>query len=65
MTNQPAHADDLRRPEPQHTDAPHMYVYEPAGIRERSGYIPMWLKAVAVGLIVWGIFYAIRYWSSY
>ena len=41
------------------------YVYEPAGIRERSGYSPLWLKLVSLGLILWGIQYAIRYWSSY
>lgn len=41
------------------------YLYEPAGIRERLGYIPLWLKLVSLGLIVWGIDYAIRYWSSY
>lgn len=66
MTNDPARADDLRRRALQQTDdPPHMYVYEPAGIRERSGHIPMWLKMVAVGLIAWGIYYAIRFWSSY
>ena len=43
----------------------HIYLYEPSGIRERSGHIPMWLKLFALGLIVWGIYYAIRYWSSY
>ncbi|HSE60419.1 MAG TPA: hypothetical protein VLA99_17090 [Nitrospiraceae bacterium] len=44
---------------------PSTYLYEPAGIRERSGYIPTWLKLVALGLIVWGIYYMIRHWSSY
>ena len=41
------------------------YLYEPSGIRERSGYIPIWLKLVSFGLILWGLYYAIRYWSSY
>lgn len=40
-------------------------VYEPSGIGEQSGSIPAWLKLVAVGLILWGIYYAIRYWNSY
>ena len=44
---------------------PDVYRYEPSGIRERNGYIPTWLKLVSLGLIVWGIQYAIRYWSSY
>jgi hypothetical protein len=41
------------------------YLYEPAGIRERSGHIPLWLKVVAVSLILWGIYYAILHWSSW
>lgn len=52
-------------PTPQTGDEPGTYVYEPAGIRERSGYVPAWLKLVALGLIVWGVYYTIRYWSSY
>lgn len=46
-------------------DEPGTYVHETSGIRERSGSIPTWLTAVAVGLILWGIYYMIRYWSSY
>lgn len=42
-----------------------IYLYEPAGIRERPGSIPNWLKLVSLSLILWGIQYAIRYWSSY
>ncbi len=45
-------------------DEPGTYVHETAGIRERSGSIPTWLTAVSVGLIIWGVYYAIRYWSS-
>ena len=52
-------------PTPQTGDEPGLYVYEPAGIRERSGSIPAWLKLVTLGLILWGVYYAIRYWSSY
>ena len=42
-----------------------IYRYEPSGIRERSGYIPLWLRLVSFGLIVWGLYYAWRYWNSY
>lgn len=42
-----------------------IYRYEPSGIVERSGSIPLWLKLVAFGLIVWGVYYALRYWNSY
>ena len=44
---------------------PGTYVHEPAGIRERSGSIPIWLILVVCGLILWGMYYMIRYWSSY
>ncbi|MEB2337480.1 MAG: hypothetical protein OZ918_02545 [Nitrospirales bacterium] len=52
-------------PMPKTGDEPGTYVYEPAGIRERSGSIPTWLKLVSLGLIAWGIYYTIRFWSSY
>ncbi len=39
------------------------YVYKQADIRERHGQIPIWLTLVALGLIAWGIYYTIRYWS--
>lgn len=46
-------------------DEPGIYVHEPAGIRERSGSVPTWLKLMALGLILWGVYYTIRFWSSY
>ena len=58
---------DLKRSAqpPETGDEPAIYQYEPAGIWERSGNIPVWLKLVALGLIVWGVYYAMRYWNSY
>lgn len=47
------------RPEP----ARETYAYPDAGIRERSGYIPLWLILVAVGLIIWAVYYVIQNWS--
>lgn len=47
--------------------APHeseTYRYEHAGIQERHGGIPIWLALVVLGLIVWSIYYTIRYWST-
>ena len=38
-----------------------LYRYEPSGILERSGSIPIWLKLATFGLIVWGMYYAWRY----
>jgi hypothetical protein len=40
---------------------PSIYRYEPSGIGERSGHVPLWLKLVAFGLILWGVYYAMRY----
>jgi hypothetical protein len=40
------------------------YVYRHAGIQERDGRIPLWLLMVCIGLIVWSIYYTIRYWSE-
>ncbi len=39
------------------------YLYQTAGIRERHGYIPIWLILVAVGLFIWGGYYLLSYWS--
>jgi N-terminal domain of cytochrome oxidase-cbb3, FixP len=41
-----------------------IYRYKDSGIEERHGKIPLWLVFVAVGLIVWGIYYTVRYWNS-
>jgi hypothetical protein len=53
------------KPPTETGDEPGIYVHEPAGIRERSGSVPTWLKLVALGLILWGVYYTIRFWSSY
>ncbi|MEX5219553.1 MAG: hypothetical protein NW701_17120 [Nitrospira sp.] len=47
------------------TGESHIHLYEPSGIRERSGHIPTWLTLVIFALIVWGLYYGIRYWNSY
>ena len=30
------------------------YVYEPAGIIERSGHVPVWLKIIVIGVMFMG-----------
>ena len=66
MVNDPAPGDLMRSAPPgEEASEPAMYRYEPAGIWERSGYIPLWLKLVSFGLIVWGVYYAMHYWNSY
>lgn len=39
------------------------YLYRHAGIEERDGRIPFWLMLVVVGLLVWSVYYTIRFWS--
>ena len=39
------------------------YHFVSAGIRERPGRIPLWLVLVALGLLVWGIYYLATYWN--
>ena len=41
------------------------YLYADAGIQERHGAIPMWLKLVVTGLLLWGVYYLIQYWSTW
>ena len=40
------------------------YLYRHAGIEERDGRIPLWLWFVAVGLVVWSVYYTIVYWTQ-
>lgn len=40
------------------------YLYRHAGIEERHGHIPFWLTLVMVGLLIWSVYYTIRFWSS-
>jgi hypothetical protein len=41
-----------------------VYLYRDSGLQERHGTVPLWLKAVSIGLLVWSIYYTIRYWST-
>lgn len=41
-----------------------VYVYESGGISERDGHIPVWLWAVVVTLLIWGIYYLVTYWNA-
>lgn len=40
------------------------YLYRYAGIQEREGRIPLWLLLVVVSLIIWSVYYTVRYWSD-
>ncbi len=38
--------------------------YEPSGIDERHGAVPAWLTAVYVALVIWMVYYLIRFWTD-
>jgi len=57
---QTATSKDIRDKSAQTEDE--TYVYKDSGIRERHGYIPIWLQLVAYALFIWGIYYTIKYW---
>ena len=40
------------------------YVYKDAGLTEHHGFIPRWLLAVVVVLVIWGIYYLVAYWKA-
>jgi hypothetical protein len=41
------------------------YLYKQSEIRERHGAVPWWLKLVAVGLLVWSVYYLVQFWSTW
>ena len=42
-------------------DKDETYLYAEAGIREKHGTIPFWLKLVVVALLIWSVYYMIRF----
>ncbi|MFQ5559604.1 MAG: cbb3-type cytochrome c oxidase N-terminal domain-containing protein [Nitrospinota bacterium] len=38
------------------------YEYSDSGIQEHHGNIPAWLIIVALGLIIWSVYYTVKYW---
>jgi len=43
------------------TDKEEEYLYKQSGIRERHGAVPMWLKLVALGLVIWSVYYLVEF----
>lgn len=35
-----------------------------SGIESYRGAIPLWLLVIMIGLILWGIYYTIKYWGG-
>jgi hypothetical protein len=50
--------------EPRDVHDQQSYLYRHAGIEEREGRIPLWLAGVVAGLLMWSVYYMIRYWSE-
>ena len=38
--------------------------YEISGIEERHGRIPKWLAVVYAGLLIWMVYYLVRFWTD-
>lgn len=45
----------------EHSEISH---YESSGIDERHGVIPKWLGVVYVVLLIWMVYYLIRFWTE-
>lgn len=63
----PRHAGEPGRDETESrncSDAERSYRYRHAGIEERDGRIPLWLTLVVVGLLLWSVYYTVRFWSA-
>lgn len=48
----------------QKDEHPEISHYEFSGIDERHGVIPKWLGAVYVILLIWMVYYLIRFWTD-
>ncbi len=53
---------DAENKKPEKEQENTTYEYKDAGIKERHGKVPLWLWVVAAVLLIWGIYYTIKYW---
>lgn len=38
--------------------------YEYSGIEERHGIVPKWLAGVYIILLIWMVYYLVRFWTA-
>jgi len=52
-------------PETEHKDdSTGVHHYEFSGIDERRGRVPVWLGLVYVVMLMWMVYYLIRFWTD-
>ncbi|MBI3582172.1 MAG: hypothetical protein HY098_08910 [Nitrospinae bacterium] len=51
------------RQEGEGTDKDRETFYKDSGIREKHGYVPLWLWGVVIALVIWAVYYTVKYWS--
>jgi hypothetical protein len=44
--------------------SPEISRYEFSGIEERHGRIPVWLAVVYAAMLLWMVYYLIRFWTD-
>jgi len=55
---------EARPPDQERHGEGEIYLYKEAGIWERHGKIPLWLVFVAIALLIWGVYYTVKYWNT-
>jgi hypothetical protein len=54
---------DEPRQEGEGKDDDQEVIYKDSGIRERHGYVPLWLWGVVIALVIWAVYYTVKYWN--
>lgn len=49
---------------PKEDEASKITHYESSGIDERHGSVPKWLTAVYIVLLIWMVYYLVRFWTD-
>lgn len=62
QTRKDENVNHLDREPPTQVDADTIYYYHHSGINVRHGAVPLWLKWVAISLVIWGVIYLVIYW---